>query len=88
MSYPEYGNPTAYTQPRYEGDGEVSAVVRPDATAPDLVYASGNSVEYLSTGAASNGELGLYRWNMGPEPLPTPDRLDFSGAERRSRGRR
>jgi mannose-6-phosphate isomerase-like protein (cupin superfamily) len=33
----------------------------------DLVGNTG-SVDYLATGASTNGDYGLYRWNMGPEP--------------------
>ena len=59
----------SYPQPRYRGDGgEVSATYRPDASHPELTYASGNTVRYLATGATTNGQFGLYRWEMGPSP--------------------
>lgn len=64
----------SYPSPKYLGDsGEVSATYRPDATPPDFAYRSGGTVEYLATGASTNGLFGLYRWNMaasggGPEP--------------------
>jgi mannose-6-phosphate isomerase-like protein (cupin superfamily) len=59
----------SYPQPRYRGDGgEVSATYRPDASQPELTYASGNTVHYLATGATTNGQFGLYRWEMGPAP--------------------
>jgi len=59
----------SYPEPRYHGEaGEVSATVRPSATAPDLTYASGNTCDYLATGASTGGLFGLYRWNMGPTP--------------------
>ncbi len=50
----------SYPEPRYLGDdGEVSATVRPFDQAPDLVYpATGNSVHYLATGAATGGLSG------------------------------
>ncbi len=48
--------------------GEVSASYRPVDTAPELTYSSGNTVHYLSTGASTNGQFGLYRWEIGPEP--------------------
>jgi quercetin dioxygenase-like cupin family protein len=51
----------------------VNAVFRPNDQAPDLRYPSGGRVHYLATGAATNGEFGLYRWEMaatqgGPGP--------------------
>jgi mannose-6-phosphate isomerase-like protein (cupin superfamily) len=59
----------SYPEPRYRGDGgEVSAIYRPDASKPELTYASGNTVHYLATGATTNGQFGLYRWEMGPDP--------------------
>jgi mannose-6-phosphate isomerase-like protein (cupin superfamily) len=58
-----------YPERRYGGDtGEASAVYRPSAAGPDLTYATGNTVDYLATGASTDGLFGLYRWNMGPEP--------------------
>jgi mannose-6-phosphate isomerase-like protein (cupin superfamily) len=58
-----------YPDPRYLGEtGEASATYRPSATPPDLIYASGNTADYLATGASTDGLFGLYRWNMGPEP--------------------
>lgn len=58
-----------YPDPRYVGDaGEISATYRPSAAASDLTHASGNTVDYLATGASTDGLFGLYRWNMGPEP--------------------
>jgi len=32
---------------------------------PDVVQASGGSVEYLATGESTGREFGLYRWNFG-----------------------
>lgn len=57
----------SYPEPRYSGDaGEVSARFRPDAHEPELTSPSGLRVHYLSTGASTGGEFGLYRWEMGP----------------------
>ncbi|MGI5159399.1 cupin domain-containing protein [Microbispora sp. CA-102843] len=59
-----------YPPPTYHGEtGEPTASYRrPDAT-PELVYpSSGTTVHYLATGATTNGQFGLYRWDMGPEP--------------------
>ena len=59
----------SYPPPRYQGDtGELSATYRPLDTEPELTYASGNTAHYLATGASTNGQFGLYRWNMGPKP--------------------
>jgi mannose-6-phosphate isomerase-like protein (cupin superfamily) len=60
--------PHPYPPARYTGDGgEVSARWRPTDAPPDLTNQTG-SVDYLVTGAAANGDYGLYRWHMGPEP--------------------
>jgi mannose-6-phosphate isomerase-like protein (cupin superfamily) len=57
-----------YPADRYVGDtGEVSARWRPSDAEHDLVN-RGGSVDYLATGASTNGDYGLYRWNMGVEP--------------------
>lgn len=57
----------SYPPAKYHGDGgELSASYRPDATPSDLTYASGNHVDYLSTGASTGGLFGLYRWHMQP----------------------
>jgi mannose-6-phosphate isomerase-like protein (cupin superfamily) len=56
-----------YPPPLYqESEGEISATYRPDGTAPELEYQSGNKVHYLSTGASTRGLFGLYRWEFGP----------------------
>jgi mannose-6-phosphate isomerase-like protein (cupin superfamily) len=60
--------PTPYPPDRYHKEaGEFTARWRPADTEPDLVNRSG-SVDYLATGVSTNGDYGLYRWNMGPEP--------------------
>jgi mannose-6-phosphate isomerase-like protein (cupin superfamily) len=60
--------PHPYPADRYVGDaGEVSARWRPSDADHDLVN-RGGSVDYLTTGASTNGDYGLYRWNMGVEP--------------------
>ena len=59
----------SYPEPRYRGDsGEISATYRPGDHAPELAYPNGNTVHYLATGGSTQGEFGLYRWEMGPEP--------------------
>ena len=70
MSHPEI----RYPEPRYTGEpGLVNATFRRTGSEPDLRYASGGAVQYLATGASTNGEFGLYRWEMaaaqsGPDP--------------------
>lgn len=59
----------SYPEPRYAGaTGQVSATLRRADQTPDLIYSSGNTVHYLATAASTNGEFGLYRWEMGPTP--------------------
>jgi mannose-6-phosphate isomerase-like protein (cupin superfamily) len=59
----------SYPEPRYLGEGgEVSATHRLAGHEPELTYPSGNTAHYLATGATTNGQFGLYRWEMGPEP--------------------
>jgi mannose-6-phosphate isomerase-like protein (cupin superfamily) len=64
----------SYPGPRYHGEkGEISATYRGADQQPELSYASGTSVHYLATHATTNGQFGLYRWEMGPEPSgPSP----------------
>lgn len=73
MSYPEPASPGEYPPVRYHRDaGELSAMFRPASTEHELVNRSG-SAAYLATGATTNGEFGLYLWNMGPKPSgPAP----------------
>jgi mannose-6-phosphate isomerase-like protein (cupin superfamily) len=57
-----------YPEPRYLGEsGEPTAAFRPADQSPDLTTAAGLRVRYLATGASTNGEFGLYRWDMGPQ---------------------
>ena len=57
----------SYPDTVYHGDsGEVSARLRPTDAPPDITYPNGTTVDYLSTGAATSGGFGLYRWNMAP----------------------
>jgi mannose-6-phosphate isomerase-like protein (cupin superfamily) len=65
----------SYPEPRYLGEGgEVSAALRRAGHAPALSFpAAGQSAHYLATGATTDGDFGLYRWNMGPDPTgPAP----------------
>jgi mannose-6-phosphate isomerase-like protein (cupin superfamily) len=59
----------SYPEPRYLGEsGEVSAWLRPDGTEPETASPGGTRTHYLATGATTNGQFGLYRWEMGPKP--------------------
>jgi mannose-6-phosphate isomerase-like protein (cupin superfamily) len=59
----------SYPEPRYLGtEGEINATYRTPEDKPELTYPNGNTVHYLATGATTNGQFGLYRWEMGPEP--------------------
>jgi mannose-6-phosphate isomerase-like protein (cupin superfamily) len=65
--------PTPYPPDRYTAEeGEVSGRFRPHDAPHDLESASGWT-DYLTTGAGTEGDFGLYRWHMagppgGPEP--------------------
>lgn len=56
----------SYPDPRYRCDkGEISAVLRSTNQKPDLAIGSGTGVHYVATGASTNGQFGLYRWDAG-----------------------
>jgi mannose-6-phosphate isomerase-like protein (cupin superfamily) len=58
----------SYPDPRYLGDsGEVTATLRRVDDPAELRTATGHC-HYLATGASTNGQFGLYRWEMGPQP--------------------
>ena len=58
----------SYPSARYHGEtGEISATVRPAATAPELSNMPSNQTHYLATGASTDGQFGLYRWEFGPK---------------------
>ena len=58
----------SYPDPRYAGTtGEVSAVYRPGSQGPDLEIGAAVAVSYLATGASTDGQFGLYRWEAGPQ---------------------
>jgi mannose-6-phosphate isomerase-like protein (cupin superfamily) len=60
----------SYPPARYSGEnGEVSAVFQPATDEPDLRIGpagAGAALGYLATGASTNGQFGLYRWESGP----------------------
>ncbi|MEZ4598129.1 MAG: cupin [Chloroflexota bacterium] len=64
----------SYPDPVYLGEsGETNATVRRIDGPPDFVSPAGTRVHYLATGATTRGRYGLYRWEMGPSPLPSDD---------------
>ncbi|GAA3802854.1 cupin domain-containing protein [Sphaerisporangium flaviroseum] len=65
----------SYPDARYLADeGEVSAVYRSSGQAAELTLgAGGTKVSYLATGATTDGQFGLYRWDMSGRPTgPSP----------------
>ena len=55
----------AYPAPRYDGEpGLVNARFRPGGQEPEVRNQAGGSIHYLATGAGTNGEFGLYRYEM------------------------
>jgi quercetin dioxygenase-like cupin family protein len=57
-----------YPEPRYTGEtGEPNATYRPTDSPPELSGRS-TTAHYLATGALTDGQFGLYRWEMGPGP--------------------
>jgi mannose-6-phosphate isomerase-like protein (cupin superfamily) len=63
----------SYPVARYlDESGEISARVRRVDASPELLMPAG-SASYLATGATTNGQFGLYRWDMnGPRSGPDP----------------
>jgi mannose-6-phosphate isomerase-like protein (cupin superfamily) len=58
----------SYPDPAYLGEtGEMSATFRRADHPAELRTGSG-SCSYLATGASTNGQFGLYRWDMGLKP--------------------
>jgi mannose-6-phosphate isomerase-like protein (cupin superfamily) len=56
----------SYPEARYLGEkGETTAVYRPVGDKADLEIGVVTRVHYLATGASTNGDFGLYRWEMG-----------------------
>ena len=44
--------------------GEVSACYRPAGEVPSVTYPSGTHVVFTAPGSATNGQYGLFEWNM------------------------
>ena len=56
-----------YPPERYHGDeGEVTAHLRPASTPGDLPADATNPMDYLATGASTDGQFGLYRGYYPP----------------------
>ena len=71
MSHPSIN--TAYPPARYTAEtGEVSGVLRPDDHPREIDNGDRGGARYLATGESTNGEFGLYRWEMGPQPGGPP----------------
>jgi mannose-6-phosphate isomerase-like protein (cupin superfamily) len=70
MSHPDVFYPPA----RYQGDGGlINATFRAADQVPEVTYPSGGSASFLATHASTNGQFGLFRWDMaaragGPGP--------------------
>ena len=64
----------SYPQARYAGDtGAVSATFRRADAPPDLAIGVKSRVGYLATGATTDGQFGLYRWDLAAvEPAGSP----------------
>ncbi len=64
----------SYPPPKYDGEpGLVNARLRRAGGEPEVRNKNGGTAEYLATGESTNGQFGLYRWNMsaarsGPDP--------------------
>jgi mannose-6-phosphate isomerase-like protein (cupin superfamily) len=60
----------SYPPPLYLGDnGEHNAIYRAHDQAPEVNrQPSGTVIHYLATGATTDGQFGLYRWEMGAGP--------------------
>lgn len=68
-----------YPEDRYTGaTGEASATLRPDAT-PGEIQRDALTARYLATGAATDGQFGLYRWEMGPVRRSISESFDGHG---------
>ena len=59
----------SYPSARYLAEaGEVSATLRTADTGPDLLIGERTRVHHLATGATTDGQFGLYRWEMSAHP--------------------
>jgi mannose-6-phosphate isomerase-like protein (cupin superfamily) len=57
----------SYPPAKYDGEpGLVNAWLRRAGSEPEVRYKNGGTAEYLATGESTDGQFGLYRWNMSP----------------------
>jgi mannose-6-phosphate isomerase-like protein (cupin superfamily) len=64
----------SYPPVRYDGDGELAGATFRSAAAPrDLDHPVGGGVAYLAPGSLTDGDYGLFRWDMPGSPSgPAP----------------
>jgi quercetin dioxygenase-like cupin family protein len=63
----------SYPPARYLDEaGQVSAVLRTANAGPDLLIGERTQVHHLATGASTDGQFGLYRWDMTADPKGGP----------------
>jgi mannose-6-phosphate isomerase-like protein (cupin superfamily) len=58
----------SYPPPRHSGPGRAAATFRPAGQEPELRFSSGGSASYLATQVSTDGDYGLFRWDMGQTP--------------------
>ncbi len=59
----------SYPPERYgDEQGRAAATFRPADRPQDLVNTTGGGVAYLATRDLTDGDFGLFRWDMGPTP--------------------
>src|SRR4026208_924094 len=73
MPYPAPAPDSAYPPPNDDRDpGRGNGRLR-RAGAPEVRNKNGVTAEFLATGASTNRQFGLYRWNMSPARIgPDP----------------
>ena len=50
----------------YEGDGEVSAILRPEGAIEPLMIRPTTSARFVAGASLTDGRYGLFRWDMQP----------------------
>lgn len=58
----------SYPPPRYTGSGTAAATFRPVYTPAELSFPDGGRASYLATQASTEGDYGLFRWDMADAP--------------------
>ena len=72
MTYPKYSrrSVTRVIKVRSAQTWDPSSAARPDGNMTSVTaerHYKGTEVHYLGTGGSTDGQFGLYRWDMGPE---------------------